>query len=59
MTSESCLTGTDRICEVANKFQLTFINVQGDEPVLNPKDLIKLIKFVKKDPAKFIMATLK
>ena len=53
MTSESCLTGTDRICEVANKFPAdVYINVQGDEPVLNPKDLIKLIKFVKKDPSK-------
>ena len=53
MTSESCLTGTDRICEVVNKFPAdVYINVQGDEPVLNPKDLKKVIKFVKKDPGK-------
>ena len=44
ITSESCLTGTDRIGEVAQKIDADyFINVQGDEPVFNPKDIDLLI----------------
>ena len=43
MTSDSHISGTDRICEAANKLNLdenTFIlNLQGDEPFL-PKKLI-------------------
>ena len=43
MTSDSHISGTDRICEAANKLNLdenTFIlNLQGDEPFL-PKELI-------------------
>ena len=46
LTSSSCLTGTDRIAEVAKKIKANFyINVQGDEPIFNPIDLKKLIKF--------------
>jgi 3-deoxy-manno-octulosonate cytidylyltransferase (CMP-KDO synthetase) len=49
MTSSSCLTGTDRIAE-ANK-QLDrdmIINVQGDEPLINPSDITKVINsFIK------------
>ena len=53
MTSSSCLTGTDRVCEVANKTSAdVYINVQGDEPVLNPDDLIKVIKTATNDPSK-------
>lgn len=44
MTSKKCLTGTDRIAEVAKKIKAKFyINVQGDEPICNPLDLKKLI----------------
>ena len=35
MTSKKCLTGTDRIAEVASKIIAdVYINVQGDEPFL-------------------------
>lgn len=35
MTSEDCLTGTDRIAEFAEKVSArTYINVQGDEPFM-------------------------
>ncbi len=45
MTSEQCLTGTDRLAEVANKIQADiYINVQGDEPLVNPKDIVNIIK---------------
>jgi 3-deoxy-manno-octulosonate cytidylyltransferase (CMP-KDO synthetase) len=37
MTSDACLTGTDRIAEVAAKLDYDFyINIQGDEPVIDP-----------------------
>jgi len=53
MTSKSCLTGTDRVAEVARKIRADiYINVQGDEPFFNPSDLKKLIKCVKKNPTK-------
>ena len=45
MTSEQCLTGTDRLAEAANKIQADiYINIQGDEPLVNPKDIINIIK---------------
>lgn len=53
MTSKKCLTGTDRIAEVASKIIAdVYINVQGDEPFFNPIDLKKLLKNVLKDPSK-------
>ena len=51
MTSKKCLTGTDRIAEVAMKIKKKFyINVQGDEPMCNPHDIKKIIKFATKFP---------
>ncbi len=50
MTSSECLTGTDRLAEVAVKFKRKFyINVQGDEPLINPQDIIKFIKASTRD----------
>ena len=44
MTSSECLTGTDRICEAAKLLDYKIIvNVQGDEPILNPHDIINCI----------------
>ena len=51
MTSPDCLTGTDRVAEVSKKIHAkTYINVQGDEPLFNPKDLKILLKEIKKYP---------
>tara|TARA_A100001015_G_C14914932_1_gene681952 strand:- start:96 stop:821 length:726 start_codon:yes stop_codon:yes gene_type:complete len=51
MTSKKCLTGTDRIAEVAKKIKKKFyINVQGDEPICNPSDIKKIISYAKKYP---------
>jgi len=51
ITSKKCLTGTDRIAEVAKKIKKSFyINVQGDEPICNPKDIKKILNFAKKNP---------
>lgn len=51
MTSSECFTGTDRIAECANYIDAdVFINVQGDEPIFNPKDLEILISNIEKYP---------
>lgn len=50
-TSTKCLTGTDRVAEVAKKIKKKFyINVQGDEPLCNPVDIKKIINTAKKYP---------
>ena len=55
MTSNKCLTGTDRVAEVAKKIKKKFyINVQGDEPICNPADIKKIISSAKKYPNKVI-----
>lgn len=44
MTSENCLTGTDRLAEVAQEVTADiYINVQGDEPLVDPEDILKVI----------------
>ena len=46
MTSAKCKTGTDRVSEVSLSIRSKiYINVQGDEPILNPLDLKKFIKY--------------
>lgn len=45
MTSEKCLTGTDRVAEAAMLLEYDiFINVQGDEPMAHYKDIQKCIQ---------------
>lgn len=49
MTSKNCLTGTDRVAEVAEQIEADYyINVQGDEPLMNPQDIIDTIKAAEK-----------
>ena len=44
LTSDSCLTGTDRVAEASKEIDADiFINVQGDEPMLDPSDIQKVI----------------
>ena len=55
LTSKNCLTGTDRLVEVAQKIKADiYINVQGDEPLVNPKDIKKVIDTKKKNPNEII-----
>ena len=55
MTSSDCKTGTDRVSEVAQKIDCDFyINVQGDEPLLNPDDLRLLIDHAEQKPKSII-----
>lgn len=51
ITSSNCLTGTDRVAEASKKIRSKiYINVQGDEPTINPNDIKKIIKTKKKFP---------
>ena len=51
MTSTKCLTGTDRVAQASKKVKSNiFINVQGEEPLVSPKDIKKIIAAKKKYP---------
>ena len=55
LTSKSCLTGTDRVSEIASKVHANiYINVQGDEPLILPKDIKKIIEAKIKNKNKII-----
>jgi len=45
MTSPDCLTGTDRVAEVANRRGADwYVNVQGDEPFVDPTAIQRIIE---------------
>jgi len=51
MTPDSCLTGTDRLFEASKHIDaVTYINVQGDEPLLDPQDITDVITQAKLKP---------
>lgn len=55
MTSEACLTGTDRLAEAAQKVDAEiYVNVQGDEPLVDPNDILKIIDAKKKNYSEVI-----
>jgi 3-deoxy-manno-octulosonate cytidylyltransferase (CMP-KDO synthetase) len=44
MTPSDCLTGTDRVYDFSKQIKADiYVNVQGDEPLLNPQDIQKII----------------
>ena len=53
LTSTSHCSGTDRIAEVArNAKQFAFIiNIQGDEPLVDPQLIDKIVEKLRSDPA--------
>lgn len=54
-TSTNCLTGTDRLAEANEKLSLDYVvNVQGDEPLINPKDISKVFLEMKSDSSSVI-----
>lgn len=60
MTSSSCMTGTDRLAEANKKLNADFIiNVQGDEPLIEPDDICKVIEAYKKEPNTIVNAMCK
>lgn len=53
MTSTKHKTGTDRICEASKKINSDlYVNLQGDEPLINPKSIDKVINCLKKNLSK-------
>ena len=55
MTSSELLTGTDRVAAAAKNLNYDiFVNVQGDEPLIDPQDILKSIDFKKKYPSSMI-----
>lgn len=57
ITSDKCLTGTDRLAEFANQVTADiYVNVQGDEPLVNPDDIFNVIEAKKNYPNKVIAA---
>ena len=51
ITSDNCLTGTDRVAEASKEINADiFINVQGDEPMIDPLDIKHVIIEKKKYP---------
>lgn len=52
MTSENHQSGSDRIVEVATKYpEIEYIvNLQGDEPMINPDCIEEVIKQIKENP---------
>jgi 3-deoxy-manno-octulosonate cytidylyltransferase (CMP-KDO synthetase) len=58
MTSAAHTTGTDRLAEVARSLPADlFVNIQGDEPLLEPVDIDRLVEGLDSDPSSD-MATL-
>ena len=46
MTSSFCLTGTDRVAEASLGLNYDiFVNVQGDEPLVSPSDILRCIDY--------------
>lgn len=55
LTSSDCLTGTDRVAEVAEVIDADYyINVQGDEPLMNPDDITETINAIISFPGEVI-----
>ena len=49
MTSKNCLTGTDRVAEISKKINAeTYVNVQGDEPLIKLQDIEKILQAKKR-----------
>lgn len=57
LTSSDCITGTDRVAEAAQNLNYKYIvNVQGDEPLLNPRDIIRCVELKKRYPNSVVNA---
>lgn len=59
MTSVNALTGTDRVFMVSKKIHADiYVNLQGDEPLINSKNIDKLIDYLIKNLSKGFSAAL-
>jgi 3-deoxy-manno-octulosonate cytidylyltransferase (CMP-KDO synthetase) len=45
MTTDTCLTGTDRVAEVSQQMDYDFyVNIQGDEPIIDPSSIEQIVE---------------
>lgn len=45
LTPDTCLTGTDRICSASDQIAADiYVNVQGDEPLIEPQDIRRVVE---------------
>ena len=57
MTSSECLTGTDRVFEASQQIDADlFVNVQGDEPLIDPTDVIRVVDAAHERPGVVVNA---
>ena len=57
MTRPDCLTGTDRVHDASRHIDAeVFLNVQGDEPLIDPKDILEVIEASRANPGMVINA---
>lgn len=55
MTSSNALTGTDRLAEAARMLEYDiYVNVQGDEPLVNPGDIQRCIEIKTQYPNQIV-----
>lgn len=53
LTSPDHVTGTDRVAEIATRFPASiYVNVQGDEPVFEPSDILAIIEAAMAQPSR-------
>lgn len=60
MTSTTCATGTDRIAEAVNSYNIDadiIVNIQGDEPCLNPAVVDALVSQLQRNEDAFASTT--
>ena len=58
MTSNKCKTGTDRVYEVSKKIHSDiYVNLQGDEPLINPNCIDTVINLLKRNLKRKISAS--
>jgi 3-deoxy-manno-octulosonate cytidylyltransferase (CMP-KDO synthetase) len=51
MTSPRCPSGTDRVAQVAKRSRAGIVvNVQGDEPLLSPQSIDRVVEVLQEDP---------
>ena len=59
MTSDKHQTGTDRLGEVAEKMEADFyVNIQGDEPLIEPETIQKLVNYKRNHPEVEVINTM-
>lgn len=57
MTPDTCLTGTDRVYEASKLVDADiYINVQGDEPLIDPADIHAVIEAAERSPGEIVNA---